>query len=280
MDEATNDERPTAEDEIAGEPPAEPAAPGLEKRTKRTSSSKPILIAVGVLAVGLFVASQIFMISSLQSTQGQIESLDDQVTNLGGSLYDMSQTVDDIAKDARAAAANNAAGGATPAPAVPAGFLPRYSNEGPDQAVGMEMSLVEGPDAYSETVLAIDPADGTKRVWMVWAHWCPYCQQELPELNAWWPEARDNFPGADLVTVTTSMDPSRGNPLEPYLEDSQFVFPVVVDTDTKIAAQMGVNAFPFWVVTDGDGTVLFRSAGALPMDQVEQLFVQLLQFDA
>lgn len=281
----TGDERHVPSDEqIEAESGTETqesaAAPTLEQPAKSTSPLRPILVTLGVLLLGLFAASQIYLITSLQSTQGQIESLDDQVTDLGGSMYDMSQTVDAIATDAKTAAANNAGGGATPAPAVPAGFLPRYSGDAPDQALGMELSVVEGPDAYTESALSIDPADGVKRVWMVWAHWCPYCQQELPELNTWWPGAKDRFPGAELVTVTTSMDPARGNPLEPYLDESQFVFPVVVDVDTKVAAQMGVNAFPFWLVTDGDGRVLFRTAGALQVDQVEQLFTQLLEFEA
>ena len=237
-------------------------------------------IAAVVVIVVLLGASQVVLIASQRSAQSQIESLNQQITNLDSSIGDVSAQVDEIAVSAASAEANDAAGSATPAPAVPAGFLPHFSNQGPDQAIGMTLSTVEGPDGYGDSTLVIDPADGTKRVWMIWAHWCPYCQEELPELNVWWPESKDQFPNAELVTVTTSMDPSRGNVLEPYLESSQFVFPVVVDTDTKIAAQMGVNAFPFWMVTNGDGTVLFRSAGALHMDQVEQLFIQLEEFDA
>jgi cytochrome c biogenesis protein CcmG/thiol:disulfide interchange protein DsbE len=241
------------------------------------------LIATGVALAALFAASQVYLISSLNSTQSQIESLDEQIDALGTSVDDVSVRVDDIASaatQAATAAASSASGGATPAPALPAGFLPRFSNDGPDQALGLKLGTVEGPDAYGGSTLSIDPADGTKRVWMIWAHWCPYCQQELPELNAWWPEAKDNFANAELVTITTSMDPSRGNPLEPYLESSQFQFPVVVDADTDIAAQMGVNAFPFWMVTDGDGTVLLRTAGALHIDQVEEIFSQLEDFEA
>jgi thiol-disulfide isomerase/thioredoxin len=233
-----------------------------------------------IVAVILLGASQVFLISSQNSTKSQIESLDQQINDLDASVGDMSNQVDDIAVSAAAAAAGSAADAATPAPAIPAGFLPRFSNQGPDQAVGLTLTTVEGPDAYTDAMITIDPADGKKRVWMVWAHWCPYCQQELPELNAWWPEASSDYPNTELVTVTTSMDPSRGNALEPYLESSQFVFPVVVDRDTTIAAQFGVNAFPFWMVTDGDGTVLFRSAGALGMDAIEHLFIQLEEFNA
>ncbi len=285
MDDTTGDSNQVSADDSAnaGSIDHEPAAPVVptEGGTKTTSSAlKPIFVTLGVIALGLLAVSQVYLITSMRSTQTQIESLDEQMTDLDGSLFDMSEAVDAIAQDAQAAAANSAPSGATPAPAVPAGFLPRFSNDVPDQAVGMTLSTVEGPDAYSDAAVAFDPTDGTKRVWMVWAHWCPYCQQELPELNAWWPEAKDTFPGAELVTVTTSMDASRGNPLEQYLAESQFVFPVVVDTDTTIAAQMGVNAFPFWMVTDGDGTVLFRTAGALHIDQVAQLFVQLEEFES
>jgi len=251
-----------------------PAAAG-PNQTLRAIGATAIIVAVVLLG-----ASQVFIIASQNSTNSQIESLDQQIDDLNSSVGDVSDQVDDIAVSAAAAAANNATGAATPAPAVPAGFLPRFSNQGPDQAVGLTLTTVEGPDAYTDAMLTIDPADGTKRVWMVWAHWCPYCQEELPGLNAWWPEASSNYPSTELVTVTTSMDPSRGNALEPYLESSQFVFPVVVDGDTTIAAQFGVNAFPFWMVTDGEGTVLFRSAGALGMDAIEQLFIQLEEFNA
>jgi hypothetical protein len=54
----------------------------------------------------------------------------------------------------------------------------------------------------------------------------------------------------------------------------------LVDLDARIAAQMGVSAFPFWIVTDGDGTVLFRTAGLLDIERVEALFSQLEQFEA
>lgn len=277
MDETTDIETPS--DNAPGMPIETVAEP------EATAGRSPnwAVIAVGVLLVALFAASQVYLISSLNSTQSQIESLDEQIDDLGSSVDDVSVQVDDMANtaaQAATAAPSGASSGATPAPALPAGFLPRFSNEGPDQALGLKLGTVEGPDAYAGSTLSIDPADGTKRVWMIWAHWCPYCQQELPELNAWWPEAKDNFANAELVTITTSMDPSRGNPLEPYLESSQFQFPVVVDADTVIAAQMGVNAFPFWMVTDGDGTVLFRTAGAMHIDQVEQLFAQLEEFDA
>ena len=138
----------------------------------------------------------------------------------------------------------------------------------------MKLGEIQGVDAYTENVETYDPADGTKRVWMVWAHWCPFCQQELPELSDWYPTVEDQY-STELVTVTTSISPERGNPLEEYLDAEQFPFPVIVDPESALAVQMGVSAFPFWLVTDGDGEVLLRATGLLHIDQVINLFNQL-----
>jgi len=73
------------------------------------------------------------------------------------------------------------------------------------------------------------------------------------------------------------MDETRGNPLDPYLEGSQFPFAVIVDADLSLARQFGTSAFPYWVVTNGDGTVVFRVAGAIgtDIDTVEAIFTQV-----
>ncbi len=244
-------EEPTdGQEQVA--PPA--STPTPDHPAPAAAGPNQTLRAIGVtaiiVAVILLGASQVFIITSQNSTNSQIESLDQQIDDLNSSVGDVSDQVDDIAVSAAAAAANNAAGAATPAPAVPAGFLPRFSNQGPDQAVGLTLTTVEGPDAYTDAMLTFDPADGKKRVWMVWAHWCPYCQQELPELNAWWPEASSNYPSTELVTVTTSMDPSRGNALEPYLESSQFVFPCCSGRGHNDRCAIRRQCLP---LLDGDG---------------------------
>jgi thioredoxin-related protein len=79
------------------------------------------------------------------------------------------------------------------------------------------------------------------------------------------------YPSIEIVTVTTSIDPERGNPLDEYLVEEQFPFPVVVDDELRLAGQMGVSAFPFWLVTDGDGTVLLRLSGYLEPARVMEL---------
>ena len=82
----------------------------------------------------------------------------------------------------------------------------------------------------------------------------------------------------ELVTVTSSIDADRGNPLVPYLDESQFPFPVLMDETGSLAATFGTNAFPFWVITDAEGRVLLRQPGAFGTDQLPGLFASVQEF--
>ena len=284
MENESETTEPPATDSDTRQDAAIPESDGEASRdsVRRKPKATPILLAFGLMLLVGLVVSQVYLITSLASTNDDIGSLKAQIIDVSRAVSDVETAVvglsDDVSTAAAIAAAPNDTG-VSPAPAVPAGFLPRFTNGAADTALGLKMSAVQATEAYSQEAMDIDPADGTKRVWLIWAHWCPYCQQELPELSVWYPDNADRFPNSELVTVTSSMDPARGNPLDEYLESEQFPFPVLVDEDTKLAAQFGVSAFPFWVVTNGDGTVLYRTAGLIGPDAVEQLFTQLEQVE-
>lgn len=242
---------------------------------------RSLVTAAALILIGGLIISQIALLSSLNDTQsdldtalGEISSLesrldtvDDAVSQLGGDMAYLSEQV-------------TASGSSSVAPALPAGMLPPYVQGTADTALGMILGPVDAPDGYSDATRRIDPADGTKRLWMVWAHWCPYCQEELPSLSDMHADLSATYPDVEITTITTSIDPSRGNPLADYLAEQQFPFPVLVDETSELAGQLGVSAFPFWVVTDGDGTVLYRVAGYLSEDRVVDLVSSLDAYDA
>ncbi|MEZ5176557.1 MAG: TlpA disulfide reductase family protein [Acidimicrobiia bacterium] len=242
------------------------------------------VIAVAALVVAGLITAQILTLNALNENRAGIESLNEtlagQVESIGDEINGLAKDIADLGTSVQALvlAPQAEAGGAStiepPAASVPAGYLPRFERDAPDQALGMTMGTIEGTDAYTDQPVSIDPADGTRRVWMVWAHWCPYCQQEIPLLSDWYPEASERYE-TELVTVTTSIDPSRGNPLDAYLDNGDFPFPIVVDASNRMAAKMGVSAFPFWVVTSGSGEVLLRAPGLLQTDHIEELFEQV-----
>jgi len=65
------------------------------------------------------------------------------------------------------------------------GDLPLFDDTTNDLAVAGAMTLatIEGTEYYTSAQVAYAPESGTGRVWLVWAHWCPYCQSQLLELT-------------------------------------------------------------------------------------------------
>ena len=274
---------PSSEKHAATPPDPAPAIVDVnaEEAAKRTSgASRGFLVAIAVGIVAIF-AMQVFTLISASQADDQMAALETQVDDMAfdvsevrRSVTELDQKVDDLAAEVPIAPAASGASSAE-APDVPAGWLPSFEQGQPDAALGVVLGEVSGPEYYSDTDLTVDPADGTTRAWMVWAHWCPYCQEELPPLSEWYEANADLYPNVELLTVTTSIDPSRPNPLEPYLDELQLPFPAIVDADLSLAGQLGASAFPFWVFTGPDGSTLLRVAGYLEVEQVAEIFGQL-----
>ncbi|MGI9665522.1 MAG: redoxin domain-containing protein [Acidimicrobiia bacterium] len=276
-------------EDVAPEPTAQPAdpaaAPDLSDAPTDTPATPeptvgtprwwiPFAVAGGVLVV-LLAASQVYLVTTLSSTQSDLSATRAELATLETQVADVNTAVGQVSQDVATLSDDTPQPAATPAPSLPSGSLPRWARDQADTAIGMSLGSVNGLDAYSGEALSIAPDDGTKRIWMVWAHWCPYCQEELPTLSAMHAMLADTYPDIEVATVTTSIDPSRGNPLDTYLAAEQFPFTVVVDDDLTLAGQMGVSAFPFWLVTSGDGTVLYRAAGYLDEAQILNLVTTL-----
>lgn len=254
-------------------------------RTSGTARGLLVALAIGLVAV---FAMQVFTLVSASRTDEQIAALDEQISSVDGQISSVvgdvaavqesvdavDQKVDDLATGSLIAPTASGASAAA-APGTPDGYLPQFEQGQPDAALGVVLGDVSGVEYYADTEITIDPADGTARAWLVWAHWCPYCQQELPPLSDWYAENADAYPNVELVSITSSIDPTRGNPLEPYLDELQLPFSTIVDPDLALAEQFGLSAYPFWVFTGGDGKTMLRTAGLLGVEQVESIFDQL-----
>ncbi len=282
-------------------PPAFPARTADEARRDRRALA---WIAV-VVAIGIVIA-QAFLVFTLLDTNRELTSLRAEFGAVGDRLSVVERGVGDVqgalgdveagvgsvgdridALEALSGLQPVSSGpgasvesevAASPAPAleVDGPALPRFDgNVGADPAIGTVISELGGLEYYGGQDVLYDLADGKARAILVWAHWCPYCQEELPEVDAWHEANADAFENMDLISITTAIDPSAGNPLFPYLDESGFTFPVLVDSSGALAAQLGVNAFPFWVFTGPDGAVVGRVAGLLGPGQFVDLFTQL-----
>jgi cytochrome c biogenesis protein CcmG/thiol:disulfide interchange protein DsbE len=141
-------------------------------------------------------------------------------------------------------------------------------------AIGETAPIVIGAD-FAGSEVRIEN-DGRAKAIVLLAHWCPHCQNEVPEVQAWL-DSGGGVEGVDMYSVATSMNSTRENyPASEWLDREGWTVPVVVDDqENSVYIAHGAGGFPFWVFVNSDGTVAARVAGRIGIDQLEQFMNEL-----
>jgi cytochrome c biogenesis protein CcmG/thiol:disulfide interchange protein DsbE len=148
--------------------------------------------------------------------------------------------------------------------------LPQFVSSDDDPAIGMTIPTVNGA-SFDGTPVTISPSDGAQLLMFV-AHWCPHCQREVPLVSEWLKEGK--LPeGVKLVTVATGTTPAADNyPPSAWLEKNDWPQPILADDELGSAARaFGLSAYPYFVVVDGDGKVVARQSGEVPIEELQKL---------
>jgi thiol-disulfide isomerase/thioredoxin len=141
------------------------------------------------------------------------------------------------------------------------------SEDGEDPAVGEQAPTLRGTSITTGDPLTITPGGGTAKVYVVMAHWCPHCNEEVPKLVEW--EQEHGLPdGVEVVGVSTSADDGQANfPPATWLAREDWPWDALIDDEVGSAAEaLGTSGFPFLVFVDADGTVARRFSGEMPID--------------
>lgn len=139
----------------------------------------------------------------------------------------------------------------------------------PSGATGVPAPAVVADALLSEGQNEIPIAgEGTMIVFL--AHWCQFCNAEVPVINQWLEE--DGLPeGTELRAVATGIDPGQPNfPPDQWLRDRSWTVPTLIDPDNSIAAAYGVDSYPYWVFVDRDGVVI-GSGNAQPQEALVEI---------
>ena len=165
-----------------------------------------------------------------------------------------------------------AAAGAAVQPVTVSGDpLPPLADAANDPAIGSVAPALDGA-AFDGSPLAIEPGDGTAKIVLFVAHWCPHCQREVPFLVDHLADAP--LPAdIELVTVSTAVDEKAPNfPPQEWLADEGWDHPVLADSAAGAAADaFGLTSFPYFVAIGADGSVTARASGELTADEFDAL---------
>jgi cytochrome c biogenesis protein CcmG/thiol:disulfide interchange protein DsbE len=156
--------------------------------------------------------------------------------------------------------------------------LPAYNDGDPnDSALGMTAPVLTGKGFTGNTITT--ESTGTPMMLVFLAHWCPNCQREVPALVEW-NKAGRTPPGIDIIGIATGTDPANPNyPPSEWLAREEFpaLWPVIADSKDNTAGDaFGLAGYPYFVLIDGNGKVVKRMSGEIPMDELTVLLTALL----
>jgi thiol-disulfide isomerase/thioredoxin len=147
--------------------------------------------------------------------------------------------------------------------------LPKFG-DGADTAIGMTAPVLEGFGFLGNEVTT---TPGTPMLLVFLAHWCPFCQKEVPVLVNW--DSSGTVPdNLDVIAITTGTDEAQPNfPPSVWLANEKWpeLWPVLVDNKDQTAANtFGLAGYPFMVLIGTDGKVLWRNSGEISAEALTE----------
>lgn len=136
----------------------------------------------------------------------------------------------------------------------------------PFPAPDLTLTTIQGEE------ITLNDVDGPV-VLNFWATWCPPCRHEIPDLI----EIQNEYGDRGLTLVGVSRDEEGASVVEPFAEDMEINYPIVVEKDDQLEEALGtVYALPTTVLISPDGMVTHSIMGLFDMDSLrDQLDIWL-----
>jgi thiol-disulfide isomerase/thioredoxin len=150
------------------------------------------------------------------------------------------------------------------------GLLAPLPESGADTETGKSVAVLKGYDLQGRPV-TIDPAGEGKATLVVFlAHWCQFCNREIPVLNKW-RESGEVPTGLRVVGVTTGSKADQANwPPSKWMTAMKWPFEVMADSEAQEAARAyGVGGYPFMAFVGANGKITARTSGEVPVEQLQ-----------
>jgi thiol-disulfide isomerase/thioredoxin len=150
------------------------------------------------------------------------------------------------------------------------GLLAPLPESGADTETGKSVAVLKGYDLQGRPI-SIDPAGEGKATLVVFlAHWCQFCNREIPVLNKW-RESGEVPTGLRVVGITTGSKADQANwPPSKWLTAMKWPFEVMADSEAQEAARAyGVGGYPFMAFVGANGKITARTSGEVPVEQIQ-----------
>lgn len=122
----------------------------------------------------------------------------------------------------------------------------------PAESVGIEPGET-APDFELETldgeIVKLSELRGEKVILNFWASWCPPCREEMPEIQSFYDDYKDD------IKVIAINDNEKDQKVIDFLDEYGYTFPMPLDRDGSVASEYGVLTLPTTYFIDSDGII-------------------------
>jgi peroxiredoxin len=102
-----------------------------------------------------------------------------------------------------------------------------------------------------ERVVLSDVLKKQKVVLVFWATWCPFCVKEMSLLEKFYQENQDK-----VVVMGIDVQESKTK-IENFVRGKKISYPIVLDSEGKVATLYNAVGVPTIVVVNQDGTIIY-----------------------
>lgn len=143
------------------------------------------------------------------------------------------------------------------------------------QAYGLEPKDIAPPFTLSDTSgksVQLSDFKGKKVILNFWATWCPPCQKEMPDMQAFYEKY-----GNDVQLLAVNLTSSEGSKqaVSKFLKEKQFTFRVLLDDQDSVGSKKyRVSTIPTSYFIDEEGKIVQRVNGPMTLKQMENFAQQ------
>lgn len=101
-----------------------------------------------------------------------------------------------------------------------------------------------------------------------WASWCPPCIAEMPYIQNLYEKYKDSDEAAVLTINLTKAEKNGVEDANEYLDENNYTFPVLLDTEGEIAVKYRVANIPTTYIIDKDGIIYNYIVGPMSEDRM------------
>ncbi|GKU27585.1 thiol:disulfide interchange protein tlpA [Clostridium folliculivorans] len=134
-----------------------------------------------------------------------------------------------------------------------------------DKAIDFKLKTLDGKE------VSLSELKGKNVFINFWATWCPYCVQEMPEIEKLYQETKNS----DLIILGIDIGEDNDT-VRDFLNKNKLNFNILFDYDESVATNYNITALPTSLFIDKNGTIIKKKIGPMTLEEMKS-YVNLLK---